>query len=79
MMVWYYFLSQIVRKDRTLEKIVFPVPQECRYLTDRSKDDVMQKTKCNEQGSKVDDFFTQIENLHSEMLCQQALERKWKA
>ena len=67
---------QIVRKDRTLEKIVYPVPQECRYLTELSKDDVLQSTKCNEQGSKVDHFFTQIEHLHDEMMCQQALERK---
>ena len=72
----FLFLAQIVRKDRTLEKIVFPVPQECQYLTDQSKDNVMQTTKCNEQGSKVDHFFTQIEDLHNEMLCQQALERK---
>ena len=73
--ILFKFTSQIVRKDRSLEKIVFPVPQECRYLTDQSKDDVLQKTTCNEQGSKVDDFFTQIENLHNEMICQQALER----
>ena len=71
----FVFLSKIVRKDRTLEKIVFPVPQECRYLTEQSKDDVLQGTKCNEQGSKVDHFFTQIEHLHNEMMCQQALER----
>ena len=52
------------------------MPQECQYLTDQSKDDVLQQTKCNEQGSKVDHFFTQIEDLHNEMMCQQALERK---
>ena len=32
---------------------MFPVPPECYYLTQQSKDDVLQRTKCNEQGSKV--------------------------
>ena len=45
--------SQIVRKDQTLEQIVFPVPHVCEYLPSESKDQVLQRTKCNEQGSKV--------------------------
>ena len=45
--------SQIVRNDRTLEQIVFPVPHVCEYLPSESKYQVLQRTKCNEQGSKV--------------------------
>ena len=68
---------QIVRKDRTLEQIVFPVPSVCRFLTEDSKDKVMQHTECNEQGSKVDDFFRQTAALHEEMECQKDLRGKY--
>ena len=44
---------QIVRKDHTLEQIVFPIPHICEYLPSESKDRVLQYTECNEQGSKV--------------------------
>ena len=64
---------QIVRNDRKLEQIVFPVPSVCKYLTKESKDTVLQKTKCNEQGSKVDDFFKQTQWLFDEMQCQKDL------
>ena len=33
----------------------------------------MQRTECNEQGSKVDDFFKQVKELHEEMVCQKDL------
>ena len=46
-------MLQIVRKDRTLEQIVFPVPHVCEYLLSESKERVLQCTECNEQGSKV--------------------------
>ena len=62
-----------MRKDRSLEQIVFPVPCVCQFLTQESKDKVLQRTECNEQGSKVDDFFKQISGLHEEMVCQKDL------
>lgn len=66
-------LWQIVRKDRSLEQIVFPVPSVCQFLPPESKDKIMQHTECNEQGSKVDDFFKRIDGLHEEMVCQKEL------
>ena len=74
-LILYFILIvyQIVRKDRSLEQIVFPVPKVCQYLTTDSKEKVMQHTECNEQGSKVDDFFKQINGLHEEMVCQKDL------
>ena len=69
----YVYLPQIVRKDRSLEQIVFPVPHVCQFLTQESKDKVMQHTECNEQGSKVDDFFKQVNGLYDEMVCQKDL------
>ena len=53
-----------MRKDRSLEQIVFPVPSVCQFLPPESKEKVMQHTECNEQGSKVDDFFKRIDGLH---------------
>ena len=64
---------QIVRTDRKLEQIVFPVPSVCQFLTEESKRKVIYKTKCNEQGSKVDDFFKQTTWLFEEMQCQKEL------
>ena len=65
-----------MRKDRSLEQIVFPVPRVCHFLTQESQYKVMQKTECNEQGSKVDDFFKQINSLHEEMVSQKDLRGK---
>ena len=62
-----------MRNDRKLEQIVFPVPSVCQYLTEESKQHVLQKTKCNEQGSKVDDFFKQTQWLFEEMQCKKEL------
>ncbi|XP_064398624.1 inositol 1,4,5-trisphosphate receptor type 2-like isoform X2 [Halichondria panicea] len=64
---------EVVRKDRTLEQIIFPIPSVCHYLTDESKARVMIDTECNEQGSKVDDFFKRTNELHEEMECQKDL------
>ncbi len=72
-MRWYIItvtiIFQIVRNARKLEQIVFPVPSVCQYLTQESKDSVIHKTKCNEQGSKVDHFFRQTQWLFEEMQC----------
>ena len=65
-----------MRKDRSLEQIVFPVPSVCQFLPPESKEKVMQHTECNEQGSKVDDFFKNINGLHEEMVCQKELRGK---
>lgn len=47
------FVLQIVRHDRTMEQIVFPVPQICEFLTRESKMKVYYKAERDEQGSKV--------------------------
>ena len=52
---------------------MFPVPSVCQFLTKESKTYVIEKTKCNDQGSKVDDFFRQTQWLFEEMQCQKEL------
>ncbi|XP_028304316.1 inositol 1,4,5-trisphosphate receptor type 2 isoform X2 [Gouania willdenowi] len=69
---------EIVRHDRTMEQIVFPVPNICEYLTEESKMRVFTTTERDDQGSKVNDFFQKFENLYNEMSWQKKI-RKNKA
>lgn len=67
---------QIVRHDRSMEQIVFPVPNICEYLTEESKMRVFTTTERDDQGSKVNDFFQQFDNLYNEMKWQKKIRSK---
>uniref|UniRef100_A0AAY4DE77 Inositol 1,4,5-trisphosphate receptor n=1 Tax=Denticeps clupeoides TaxID=299321 RepID=A0AAY4DE77_9TELE len=64
---------QIVREDRSMEQIVFPVHPICEFLTEESKVRVFNTTEQDEQGSKVTHFFEQTSFLHNEMEWQKKL------
>ncbi|XP_034023350.1 inositol 1,4,5-trisphosphate receptor type 1-like [Thalassophryne amazonica] len=64
---------EIVRLDRTMEQIVFPVPNICEFLTQESKLRVYYTTQRDEQGSKINDFFLRSEDLFNEMNWQKKL------
>ncbi|XP_026189008.1 inositol 1,4,5-trisphosphate-gated calcium channel ITPR3 isoform X2 [Mastacembelus armatus] len=64
---------EIVREDRSMEQIVFPVHPICEFLTDESKFRVFNTTEQDEQGSKVTHFFEQTAFLHGEMKWQKKL------
>ncbi|CAI9572360.1 unnamed protein product, partial [Staurois parvus] len=64
---------EIVRSDRSMEQIVFPVPDICKFLTEETKHRVFTTTEQDEQGSKVSDFFDQSSFLHNEMEWQKKL------
>ncbi|XP_056292934.1 inositol 1,4,5-trisphosphate receptor type 1 isoform X2 [Pseudoliparis swirei] len=64
---------EIVRLDRTMEQIVFPVPNICEFLTQESKLRVYYSTERDEQGSKINDFFLSAEDLFNEMNWQKKL------
>ncbi|KAK0153640.1 Inositol 1,4,5-trisphosphate receptor type 3 [Merluccius polli] len=64
---------EIVRDDRSMEQIVFPVHSICEYLTEESKFRVFNTTEQDEQGSKVTHFFDQASFLHGEMEWQKKL------
>uniref|UniRef100_H2TJZ6 Inositol 1,4,5-trisphosphate receptor n=1 Tax=Takifugu rubripes TaxID=31033 RepID=H2TJZ6_TAKRU len=64
---------EIVRQDRTMEEIVFPVPNICEFLTTESKLRVYYTTERDEQGSKINDFFLRAEDLFNEMNWQKKL------
>ncbi|XP_055338282.1 inositol 1,4,5-trisphosphate receptor type 1-like [Paramacrobiotus metropolitanus] len=64
---------EIVREDRTMEKIVFEVPVLCEYLTPETKLTVYNNTERDEQGSKTADFVNQFDSLCDEMAWQKHL------
>ncbi|EFX79686.1 hypothetical protein DAPPUDRAFT_104193 [Daphnia pulex] len=44
---------EIVRHDRTMEQIVFPIPEMCEYLTNDTKVRVFHTAERDDQGSKA--------------------------
>ncbi|XP_015671005.1 inositol 1,4,5-trisphosphate receptor type 3 [Protobothrops mucrosquamatus] len=64
---------EIVRLDRSMEQIIFPVPSICQFLTKETQNRLFTTTEQDEQGSKVSDFFEQSSFLHNEMEWQKKL------
>ncbi|BFZ08220.1 hypothetical protein BsWGS_11262 [Bradybaena similaris] len=64
---------EIVRQDRTMERIVFPIPEICEYLTKETKLNVFKRAERDEQGSKVADFFSRHVDMFNEMKWQKKL------
>lgn len=69
----FFFFLQIVRNDRTLEQIVFPIPEICEYLTQDTKVKIFNTAERDDQGSKVADFFERTEPMFNEMKWQKKL------
>lgn len=70
---FFYYYFQIMRSDRTLEQIVFPIRDTCLYLTPETKQRVYYTAQLDLQGSKVSDFFKQFKDMHNEMKWQRTL------
>ncbi|XP_046746795.1 inositol 1,4,5-trisphosphate receptor isoform X1 [Diprion similis] len=64
---------EIVRQDRTLEQIVFPIPEICELITMDTKLRVLSTSELDDQGSKVSDFFERTEDMFNEMKWQKKL------
>ncbi|KAG0715914.1 Inositol 1,4,5-trisphosphate receptor [Chionoecetes opilio] len=64
---------EIVRHDRTMEQIVFPIPEICNYLTRETKQRVYNTAERDEQGTKVTDFFEKCHDMFTEMQWQKKL------
>ncbi|TMS38968.1 hypothetical protein L596_005580 [Steinernema carpocapsae] len=65
---------EIVRSDRTMERVVFPIHTICAYLTTETKQNIYVNTERDAQGSKVTDFFDQWEDMYEEMKWQRKLQ-----
>jgi hypothetical protein len=64
---------QIAREDRSLERVVFPIPEICEYLTEETKAHLYQTIRPDEEGSKVPAFCDKMEDMYTEMECQKDL------
>lgn len=64
---------EVVRHDRSLEQIVFPIPEICEYLTGETKRRTYLTAERDDQGSKVADFFNKSEIMYTEMTWQKNL------
>ncbi|GAU93572.1 hypothetical protein RvY_05495 [Ramazzottius varieornatus] len=64
---------EVVREDRSIEKITFRIAEKCEYLTPETKQRVKNETERDEQGSKVADFFGRVDELYNEMKWQKHL------
>ena len=64
---------QVVRHDRSMEQIVFPIPEICEYLTEETKRKTYLTAERDDQGSKVADFFAKSEDMFTEMNWQKNL------
>ncbi|CAG7731913.1 unnamed protein product [Allacma fusca] len=66
---------EIVRQgeEEYLERVVFPIPSKCGFLTKDTKEKVFRTTESDEKGSKVSNFFEQRDSLMYEMEWQQTL------
>lgn len=58
-----------------MERVVFPIPPVCGYLTKDTMERVFRDTEDDEKGSKVTNFFEQREALFYEMDWQRQLRR----
>lgn len=59
-----------------MERIVFPIPEICEYLTKETKLNVFKRAERDEQGSKVADFFSRHVDMFNEMKWQKKLRSK---
>ena len=60
-----------------MERIVFPIPEICEFLTKETKNMVLKTAERDEQGSKVSDFFSRHEDMFAEMKWQKKLHGKY--
>ena len=62
-----------MRIDRTMEQIVFPIPELCEYLTNETQLRVYNSADRDDQGSKVSEYFVYCEEMFREMNWQKKL------
>uniref|UniRef100_A0A5K4FB58 Inositol 1,4,5-trisphosphate receptor n=1 Tax=Schistosoma mansoni TaxID=6183 RepID=A0A5K4FB58_SCHMA len=60
---------EIVRADNRIERIVYPIPKICHYLTDSKKYQLLAINNMDNDYSKIPSLFKIIEEIYAEMLC----------
>jgi inositol 1,4,5-triphosphate receptor type 1 len=67
---------EIIRDDRCMEQIVYPVPTICEYLTKETKQRIFLTTEKDEQNSKITGFFESVDAMWNEMKWQKKLRQQ---
>ncbi|CAH8570449.1 unnamed protein product [Schistosoma intercalatum] len=60
---------EIVREDNRIERIVYPIPKICHYLTNSKKHQLLAINNMDNDYSKIPSLFKIIEEIYAEMLC----------
>ncbi|CAG9800819.1 unnamed protein product [Chironomus riparius] len=58
---------EIVKNDRTLEDVMFPIPKLCKNLSQEAKSKIFLSCERDLQGSKIPDFFSKANELLDEL------------
>ncbi|KAF8571250.1 hypothetical protein P879_00727 [Paragonimus westermani] len=64
---------EIVGKEDVIEKLSFPIPPMCRYLSSEYQSRMLASCHLDERSSKFPALFEQLEDVFAEMLCKQTL------
>ncbi|RNA42187.1 inositol 1-4-5-trisphosphate receptor isoform X1 [Brachionus plicatilis] len=67
---------EIIREDKSMEQVVFPVPSICQFLTSETRQKVYLTTDKDEQNSKISGFVEQVELMWDEMKWQKKLRQR---
>ncbi|KAH9582493.1 hypothetical protein MS3_00007235 [Schistosoma haematobium] len=59
---------EIVREDNRIERIVYPIPKICHYLTNSKKHQLLAINNMDNDYSKIPSLFKIIEEIYAEML-----------
>ncbi|KAF7262478.1 hypothetical protein EG68_00315 [Paragonimus skrjabini miyazakii] len=64
---------EIVGKEDVIEKLSFPIPPVCRYLSPEYQNQMLASCPLDERSSKFPALFGQLEDVFAEILCKQTL------
>ncbi|CAH8853345.1 unnamed protein product [Trichobilharzia szidati] len=60
---------EIIRENNKIERIIYPIPEMCQYLTNTKKCQLLNKTIMDDDHTKLPSLFELIEDIYAEMLC----------
>ncbi|CAH8526115.1 unnamed protein product [Schistosoma turkestanicum] len=60
---------EIVRADNKIERIIFPIPKICHYLTFTKKCQLLKISNMDDDYSKIPSLCNRIQEIYAEMLC----------
>ncbi|KAK4470965.1 hypothetical protein MN116_006470 [Schistosoma mekongi] len=64
---------EIIRADDKIERIIYPIPKICHYLTYSKKRQLLNISSMDDDFSKIPSLFKIIEEIYAEMLCAQRM------